>query len=128
MAANILSVLLSPFTQDNITGFNILCSVKCQVLVVGDLKFYAQLLGRENMSSSWCMWCTAHPSDWKYHPIPTADRWTIDKIKQHKDQGQRLCRRGKIKAPSDNHGDNLPDRIFFCVGDGLFQAADSRRS
>ena len=89
MAANILSVLLSPFTQDNITGFNILCSVRCQVLVVGDLKFYAQLLGRENMSSSWCMWCTAHPSDWKYHPIPTADRWTIDKIKQHKDRIDR---------------------------------------
>jgi hypothetical protein len=40
------------------------CSVCNTIVVVGDLKLYAQLLGRENFSGSWCMWCAAHPSQW----------------------------------------------------------------
>jgi hypothetical protein len=31
------------------------------------------------MSSSWCMWFTSHPSDWKHHPLPPAENWTIEK-------------------------------------------------
>ena len=34
------------------TGNNIICNVTSRVLVVGDLKFFAQMLGRENMSGS----------------------------------------------------------------------------
>jgi len=66
-------------------------------LVVGDLKFYAQLMGRENMSSSWCMWCTSHPSDWKHHPLPPAETWTMQKIIRHK---QRVDRR-EVKEARD---------------------------
>jgi hypothetical protein len=62
-----------------------ICDVNNRVLVVGDLKFYAQILGRENTSSFWCMWCNAHPNTWKdmnYNSdlIP----WTIERIKEHK--------------------------------------------
>jgi hypothetical protein len=60
-------------------------NVLCLILVVGDLKYYTQLLGRENMSSSWCIWCQSHPSNWKHHPLPPTEHWSIEKIKCHKE-------------------------------------------
>ena len=39
-----------------------LCDIPIHTLVVGDLKFYAQIFGHDNMSSFWCMWCSKHPS------------------------------------------------------------------
>jgi hypothetical protein len=41
------------------------------------------------MTSSWCMWCNSHPSDWKHHPIPLVDNCMIEKIKEHKDRINR---------------------------------------
>jgi hypothetical protein len=66
-------------------GNDIICSVPNRVLVVGDLKFFAQMLGRENMSRSWCMWCQSHPSEWKSlsRSFPP---WTIELLKRHKDK------------------------------------------
>jgi hypothetical protein len=72
--------------KGKISESTIFCYVSCQVVVVGDLKYYAQLLGRENMSSSWCMWCTSHPSNWKHHPLPPLETWTIKKIKAIKER------------------------------------------
>jgi hypothetical protein len=46
-------------------------------------------MGRENMSSLWCMWCTAHPSTWKQHPVPDAYIWTIEKLKLVKERIDR---------------------------------------
>jgi hypothetical protein len=31
------------------------------------------------------MWYTLHPSEWKHHPLPPSDLWTIEKIKNHKE-------------------------------------------
>jgi accessory gene regulator protein AgrB len=39
------------FAQGNIAENTLVCNVSSQILVVGDLKFCAQLLGRESMSS-----------------------------------------------------------------------------
>jgi hypothetical protein len=64
------------------TGNKIICNVTNRVLVVGDL---AQMLGHENMSRSWCMWCRSHPSEWS-----SLDKcfsaWTIEELKTHKDR------------------------------------------
>ena len=49
-------------------------NVNTRVFVVGDLKFYAHVLGRENMSSFWCMWCDAHPNTWQNLDAS----WTVD--------------------------------------------------
>jgi hypothetical protein len=46
------------------TGSNIICNVTSRVLVFGDLKFFVQMLGHKNMSGSWCMWCSSHPSQY----------------------------------------------------------------
>jgi hypothetical protein len=90
-------LFVSLFLQDKDNENTLLCNVNTRVLVVGDLKFYAQLMGRENMSSSWCMWCTSHPSDWKHHPLPPAETWTMQKIIRHK---QRVDRR-EVKEARD---------------------------
>jgi hypothetical protein len=46
------------------TRSNIVCSIPNRLRIVGDHKFYAQMLGRENMSRLWCMRCKSHPSEW----------------------------------------------------------------
>lgn len=69
-----------------------------RLFIVGNLKFYASMLGRDNMSGSWCMWCQLSPIEWK---IPTTKRspavrdyeeeWTVDTLKAYKvkiDQGE----------------------------------------
>ena len=59
------NTLLTEFDYCNITkDLTIICDVPTHLVVVGDLKFYFQILGRENMSGSWCIWCQRHPSDW----------------------------------------------------------------
>jgi hypothetical protein len=86
---NNLSVDFSSGTEDSI------CSVKSRVLVVGDLKFYAQILGRENMSSFWCMWCKAHPSTWHNCSPSDIQLWTIGEMVEHKNR----INRENIKDP-----------------------------
>ena len=52
------------------------------------------------MSSSWCMWCTAHPSTWNQHPVPSAEDWTMEKIITMK---ERIDRK-EIKLPREMLG------------------------
>ena len=58
---------------DNKVAGDYCCNVLTHVFVVGDLKFYAQMLGRENMSLSWCIWCLLSLSEWK---LSESDRYT----------------------------------------------------
>jgi hypothetical protein len=43
---------------------SVVVDVPLHLYVHGNLKFFAQVLGRNGMSSSWCMWCKKHPSEW----------------------------------------------------------------
>jgi hypothetical protein len=72
--------LMLSFDEAEIQEGETICNVPCQVFINGDLKYFAQLLGHEGMSSSWCMWCQSHPSEWKHHL--TADLWTINLQKE----------------------------------------------
>jgi hypothetical protein len=63
---------------------SILCNVPTRHFIVGDLKFYAQMLGRENMTGSWCMWCKMSRKELKSLQYDNADAWTIEKLKLHK--------------------------------------------
>jgi hypothetical protein len=86
-------------------GLGQLCNVSTRVFVVGDLKFYAQMLGRNNMSGSWCMWCTMAPHEWKlpsYEDVPIAHReqWTIETLKA---AHLKIVREG-LKEPQDIRG------------------------
>jgi hypothetical protein len=80
-----------------------LCDVSIRLFVTGDLKFYAQMLGHDNMSgtSSWCMWCLMAPNEWSKEivevPPNHAEEWTINTLKSHK----VLISEGTLKKPTE---------------------------
>jgi hypothetical protein len=41
-----------------------LCDAAICLFVVGNLKFYAQMLGHDNMSGCQCRWCQMAPNQW----------------------------------------------------------------
>jgi len=61
-----------------------LCDVPIRLFINGDLKFFAQILGRDGMSTSWCMWCRVHPSEWKgLDGVDPQELWSIDSQKKN---------------------------------------------
>jgi hypothetical protein len=80
-----------------------LCVAELHLFVVGDLKFYAQMLGRDNMSGSWCMWCKRAPNQWNTQdnvPLEYQQEWTIDSLKAQK----VLLSEGRLKKPVKSRG------------------------
>ena len=60
-----------------------ICDVPIYLYINGDMKYFAQMLGREGMSISQCMYCQImHPSDWNgLQSIPNEALWDIAKCK-----------------------------------------------
>jgi len=90
---------------DDATDTPVICNVSSSLVVVGKLKFYFQTLGWENMSGSWCCWCTTHPSTWNtlcttYHHNKEEDSWTIAKLKDYKYRIES----GELKDARDKKG------------------------
>jgi len=86
---------------------SLLCSCATKVYLVGDLKFYAQMAGREGMSSYWCIWCALHPSEWRsFRDNPDAvseeDRklWTVE---LHTETLAKI-NSGQLKEPKEKKG------------------------
>ena len=80
-----------------------LCDAEIRLFVVGDLKFYAQMLGRDNMSGSWCMWCRMAPTQWNKEdgiPLQDEEEWTIETLKAPK----VLLSEGRLKKPIEIRG------------------------
>jgi hypothetical protein len=48
------------FSLSNTSDRSVHYSCPVQVYLAGDLKFYAQMSGREDMGSFWCMCCKLH--------------------------------------------------------------------
>jgi hypothetical protein len=48
-----------------------------RTLIAGDLAFYATILGKENMSSVWCTWCTLSKNVWALPGHHLGKCWTI---------------------------------------------------
>jgi len=97
--------LLLLFSNWDVTENNEhLCDVPIRLFVTGDLKFYAQMLGHDNMSGCWCMWCLKAPNEWKKQddeiPPSHAEEWTITKLKSHK----LKVAQGMLKTPTEIHG------------------------
>ncbi len=53
------------FCSDLHDDLEAICDVPIKIYIHRDLKFFAQVLGHDEMSSSWCMWCKLHPSEWQ---------------------------------------------------------------
>jgi hypothetical protein len=84
------------------TQSNLIVDCPINLYLVGDLKFYAQMSGREGMSSYWCMWCQLHPSEWRSFqenssavPEDKKKLWTVELNKEALEK----IRNGELKEP-----------------------------
>ena len=76
-------------------------NVPVHLFINGDLKYFAQMLGRDGMSSCWCMYCKAHPNEWKgLLAVPEIELWSIAQQTQY---FQRIDA-GELKEPRDKKG------------------------
>jgi len=86
------------FDQSNTEN---LCDVPTSLYINGDLKYFAQMLGRDGMSTSWCMWCQAHPNEWRgLFSVPLQQLWSIS---QQVEYVQRI-EAGVLKEPREKKG------------------------
>ena len=78
-----------------------ICDVPIHLYINGDMKYFAQMLGREGMSTSWCMYCQTHPNDWKgLQSVPDDLLWDIAKQRQYLQD----INSGQRKEPKDKKG------------------------
>ena len=95
------------FSLSDTSNKSVLCNCPIQVYLVGDLKFYAQMSGREDMSSAWCMWCMLHPSEWRTFgenkdsiPEEEKQQWTVELHYNHLNK----IRNNHLKEPREKKG------------------------
>jgi hypothetical protein len=56
-------------------------SLKPTLFLAGDLEFLPVIMGKENFSSSWCIWCTLSKADWQDTcPVSNDMLWDIHQI------------------------------------------------
>jgi hypothetical protein len=73
------------------------------LFINGGLKFFAQILGRDGMSTSWCMWCQVHPSDWKGLKHDCVDPQSLWIIASQKCYVEQIIA-GQLKQPKHKKG------------------------
>ena len=56
-----------------------------RLFITGDLAFYAAVLGKVNMAGKWCTWCDLRPAEWIINDHPVGVSWTLEKMKQVRD-------------------------------------------
>lgn len=76
-------------------------NVPISIFINGDLKFFAQMLGRDGMSTSWCMYCKIHPKDWSgLVAVPEDEMWTVAQQIEFVDS----INAGRLKEAKDKKG------------------------
>jgi hypothetical protein len=76
-------------------------NVPVSIFINGNLKFFAQRLGRDGMSTSWCMYCNVHPKDWSgLVAVPDDELWTLAQQTQFLDS----INAGHLKEAIDKKG------------------------
>ncbi len=68
--------------------------------VTGDLAFLSTVLGNENMSGHWCIWCQLSPTEWSIEGHQQGECWTMDKILSLREKIKDLEQRGKKPEPA----------------------------
>jgi hypothetical protein len=115
VASNQDGRLLLSFDEAKSQEGETICDVPRQPFINGDLKYSAQLLGCEGVSSSWCMWCQSHPSEWK-HNLRAENLWTINLQKDFYYKKER----GELKEPKKILSSH-PTTSFLCCTFKLVQ-------
>ena len=56
-----------------------------KVYIMGDLAFYAAVLGKPSYAGSWCTWCDARKSYFGFEDLlQGAVKWTCEKLREAK--------------------------------------------
>ncbi len=86
---------------------HLIVNCSTNLYLVGNLKFYAQMSGREGMSSYWYMWCQLHPSEWQTFQdnplaVPEEEKkmWTVA---LHKETREKIMN-GQLKEAREKKG------------------------
>ncbi len=99
--------MIIQFSSTNTSDRSIHCNFPVQVYLAGDLKFYAKMSGREDMSSFWCMWCKLHPSTWKtFHEtkdVVTDEEKQLWNVALHDEILQKI-QDGQLKTTKEKRG------------------------
>jgi hypothetical protein len=53
---------------------------KLRPFIAGDLAFFATVLGKENMSATWCTWCKLSKSKWSPEGHLKGKLWMLQHI------------------------------------------------
>jgi hypothetical protein len=89
------------YNNDEDDDASVQFNVPIYLYINGDHKFFAQMLGRDGMSTSWCMYCKSHPKDWKgLISVPIADLWSIAQQLQFVER----INAGQLKDAKDKKG------------------------
>jgi hypothetical protein len=84
--------------------------LKTRTFVAGDLSFFATILGKENMSGTWCTWCMLSKAQWNETEHLPGELWTIEKIY------------GVRENVTENGMLPTPDNLKGCTDKPLFNA------
>jgi hypothetical protein len=82
---------------------------KLRPFIAGDLAFFATVLGKENMSTTWCTWCKLSKSQWSPEGHLKGELWTLQHINDIRDN---------IEV---NNAVENPATIMGCTARPLFQ-------
>jgi len=61
-------------------AYDLMMWFSSRTFIAGDLAFFAVILGKENMSGSWCNWCKLSPKGWSKFGHEKGELWSIEKI------------------------------------------------
>eukprot|EP00978_Attheya_sp_CCMP212_P037364 scaffold175527_cov64-Attheya_sp.AAC.1 len=54
--------------------------IPIKIFISGDLAFFTAVLGKINMSGSWCTWCKLSPKEWKEYMHEKGQLWILDSM------------------------------------------------
>ena len=80
--------------------------------MLGDLAFYAAVLGKPNMSSVWCTWCDLGSKEWREPKHNRGVPWTMERMSK------------VFEDTRENRIQNIPQNCKGIVNVPLFDSVE----
>ena len=87
-----------------------------RLFLTGDLAFYAAVLGKVNMSGTWCTWCNLRNVEWERKDHDIGNEWTKEKMKQLR----RDVETGTLKKTPANIKGCVDEPLIDCIELNLY--------
>ena len=73
---------ICPQTSLPLGNFKFIKACKLQILITGDLAWYAAALGKVNMSGNWCTRCKLNVNEWKGDNHRKGKPWNLEEMRE----------------------------------------------